>query len=250
MNFSFLEKYYSYFLKGALNTIILSFFAVFIGTILGLFLTLLRRSNIRPIRFILDKLNIEFKNGTNIFSRFLIKLVDGNPVKFIATAYVEFVRGTPLLVQIYIIYIGVPKLLGIDFPDMVVAAIALFLNSAAYVSEIIRAGIEAVDKGQMEAARSLGMNSRLAMFYIIIPQAFKNILPALVNEFIAIIKDSSMVSVIGVAELMYNANTVRGSIALGLEPVIVAALIYFVITFTLTRVLGIVERRLKASDMR
>lgn len=250
MNFAFMDKYYPYFLKGAGITIVLSFFAVLIGTILGFLLTLLRRTNIKPIRAILDLLNINFTNGKNPFTRFIIKIVDGNPIRFLANAYVEFMRGTPLLVQIYIIYIGVPSLLGIDFPDMIVAVIALCLNSAAYVSEIIRAGIEAVDKGQAEAARSLGMNGRLTMLYIIVPQAFKNVLPALGNEFIAIIKDSSMVSVIGVAELMYNANTVRGSIALGLEPVIVAAAIYFIITFTLTRILGYVERRMKASDIR
>jgi polar amino acid transport system permease protein len=135
-------------------------------------------------------------------------------------------------------------------PDMTVGAVALALNSGAYISEIIRAGIEAVDKGQMEAARSLGMSQRLAMFEIIIPQAFKNILPALGNEFVSIIKESSMVSVIGVAELMYNAGIVRGNTALGLEPIVVAAVIYFVLTFTMTRGLGYVERRMKASDIR
>lgn len=219
MNFTFLGKYSEYYLKGAEITVILAFFAVLFGTILGLGLTLLRRSNFKP-------------------------------VSFIATAYVEFVRGTPLLVQIYIIYIGLPKLLGIDMPDMTVGAIALALNSGAYVSEIIRAGIDAVDKGQMEASRSLGMNRTLTMIHIIIPQAFKNILPALGNEFIAIIKDSSMVSVIGVAELMYNAGVVRGNTALGLEPIIVAAVIYFILTFTMTRILNYVERRMKASDIR
>jgi polar amino acid transport system permease protein len=219
LNFTFLGKYSEYYLKGAEITIVLAFFAVLFGTILGLGLTLLRRSRFKPI-------------------------------SYIATAYVEFVRGTPLLVQIYIIYIGLPKLIGVDMPDMVVGAIALALNSAAYVSEIIRAGIDAVDKGQSEAARSLGMNERLTMTNIIIPQAFKNILPALGNEFIAIVKDSSMVSVIGVAELMYNAGIVRGNTALGLEPIIVAAVIYFVITFVLSRVLMYVERRMKASDIR
>ena len=219
MNFTFLEKYSGYFLRGAEITIVLAFFAVLFGTILGLALTLLRRSNFKPI-------------------------------SFIATAYVEFVRGTPLLVQIYIIYIGLPKLLNIDMPDMTVGAVALALNSAAYISEIIRAGIDAVDKGQMEAARSLGMNQRLAMFNVVIPQAFKNILPALGNEFVSVIKESSMVSVIGVAELMYNAGIVRGNTALGLEPIIVAAVIYFILTFTMTRVLRYVERRLKASDIR
>jgi len=219
LNFSFLGKYSEYYIKGTEITIVLAFFAVLFGTLLGLTLTLLRRSKIKPI-------------------------------SYIATAYVEFVRGTPLLVQIYIIYIGLPKLIGIDMPDMTVGAVALALNSGAYISEIIRAGIDAVDKGQMEAARSLGMSQRLAMSEIIIPQAFKNILPALGNEFVSIIKESSMVSVIGVAELMYNAGIVRGNTALGLEPVIVAAVIYFILTFSLTRVLGYVERRMKASDIR
>ncbi|GAA0077197.1 amino acid ABC transporter permease [Clostridium sp. CTA-5] len=219
MNFTFLGKYYEYFLRGAGFTIILALVGVLFGTILGLCLTLLRRSKFKLI-------------------------------SFIATAYVEFVRGTPLLVQIYIIYIGLPKLIGIDIPDMAVGAVALALNSSAYVSEIIRAGIDAVDKGQMEAARSLGMTQKTAMIEIIIPQAFKNILPALGNEFISVIKESSMVSVIGVAELMYNANTVKGNTALGLEPVIIAAIIYFIITFTLTRALGYVERRMKVSDTR
>lgn len=219
MNFTFLGKYFEYYLKGAEITIVLAFFAVLFGTMLGLALTLLRRSKFKII-------------------------------SLIATSYVEFVRGTPLLVQIYIIYIGLPKLIGTDMPDMLVGAIALSLNSAAYVSEIIRAGIDAVDKGQMEASRSLGMNHGLTMIHIIIPQAFKNILPALGNEFIAIIKDSSMVSVIGVAELMYNAGIVRGNTALGLEPIIVAAVIYFILTFTLTRALGYVERWMKASDIR
>ncbi|WP_026885152.1 amino acid ABC transporter permease [Clostridium beijerinckii] len=219
MNFTFLGKYSEYYLKGAEITIVLAFFAVLCGTVLGLALTLLRRSKFKPI-------------------------------SYIATAYVEFVRGTPLLVQIYIIYIGLPKLIGIDMPDMIVGSVALALNSAAYISEIIRAGIEAVDKGQMEAARSLGMNQGLAMVHVIIPQAFKNILPALGNEFISVIKESSMVSVIGVAELMYNASIVRGNTALGLEPIIVAAVVYFILTFTLTRCLGYVERRMKASDIR
>ena len=219
MNFTFLDKYSSYYIKGAEITIILALCAVLFGTILGLLLTLIRRSKIKPI-------------------------------SILATAYVEFVRGTPLLVQIYIIYIGLPNLTGLDMSDMAVGIVALSLNSAAYVSEIIRAGIEAVDKGQMEASRSLGMTQGQAMIDIIIPQAFKNILPALGKEFISVIKESSMVSVIGVAELMYNAGIVRGNTALGLEPVIVAAVFYFVITFTLTRCLGFVERRLKASDIR
>jgi len=219
LRFIFLEKYYGYFLTGMYITIMLAISAVTFGTIIGLSLTFLRRSEI-PI------------------------------VRFLAGIYIEFIRGTPILVQIYIIYIGLPKLTNLNLSDIVIGIVALSLNSGAYVSEIIRAGIDAVDKGQMEAARSLGMNKRLAMFQIVIPQAFKNVLPALGNEFIAIIKDSSMVSVIGVAELMYNAGIVRGNTALGLEPVIVAAVIYFMLTFTMTRGLVYLERKMKKSDIR
>ncbi|MEH7748013.1 amino acid ABC transporter permease [Neobacillus drentensis] len=220
MNFSFLGTYYQFFLTGIYITIILAVIAVVLGSILGVALTLLRRSRFRI-------------------------------VKLIGDIYVEFVRGTPLLAQIYIIYVGVPALFnGSDIPDLAVGAIALSLNAAAYISETIRSGIEAVSKGQMEAARSLGMNQRLAMFDIIMPQAFKNILPALGNQFIGSIKDSSIVSVIGVAELMYKTTIVRGNTALGLEPIIVASLGYLVLTFTLSRLLGIVERRLKTSDHR
>ncbi len=139
---------------------------------------------------------------------------------------------------------------GFDIPDLAVGAIALSMNAAAYISETIRSGIDAVSSGQMEAARSLGMNQRQAMFDIILPQAFKNILPALGNQFIGSIKDSSIVSIIGVAELMYKTTIVRGNTALGLEPIIIASAGYLVMTFTLSRILAVVERRLKTSDRR
>ncbi|MBV7275390.1 amino acid ABC transporter permease [Clostridiaceae bacterium UIB06] len=220
MNFSFVTQYSDFIVVGTEYTIILAILAVVFGTIIGVALTLLRRCKFIAVRVI------------------------GN-------AYIEFIRGTPLLAQIYIIYIGVPILLaGHDIPDLAVGAIALSLNSAAYISETIRSGIEAVSKGQMEAARSLGMNERTAMFDIILPQAFKNILPALGNQFIGSIKDSSIVSVIGVAELMYKITIVRGNTALGLEPILVASFIYLMITFTLSRALGVLERKLRASDTR
>lgn len=218
LNYSFVSQYYDFFIIGTKYTIVLAFLAVVFGTILGVALTLLRRSKLIVIRIIGD-------------------------------AYVEFIRGTPLLAQIYIIYIGVPVILsGHDIPDLAVGAIALSFNSAAYISETIRSGIDAVNRGQMEAARSLGMSERTAMFDIILPQAFKNILPALGNQFIGSIKDSSIVSVIGVAELMYKTTIVRGNTALGLEPILVASFIYLIITFTLSRMLGVLERKLKASD--
>lgn len=211
-----MKDYYPFFLKGAGITIVIAFFAVIFGTVLGLLLS-------------------------------LMKLSENKILKFIASAYIEFVRGTPSLVQIWIVYLGLSKI-GLNLPDLVSGIIALSLNSGAYVAEIIRAGIGAVDAGQMEAARSLGMKKNMAMKEIIIPQALKNILPALGNEFISVIKESAIVSIIGVGELMYNAQTVGGTLYNGLPPLYVAAAIYFVITFSLSRGLAKLERRLKKSD--
>ena len=168
--------------------------------------------------------------------------------QFIATAYVEIIRGTPVLVQLFIFYYGIPAALHLDLPDFLAAIITLGINSGAYVAEIIRAGIQAVDKGQMEAAKSLGMKNSTAMKSIIIPQAFKNILPALGNEFITVTKESSIVSVIGISELTRASDIVRGITYQPFEPLLVTAFIYFVITFTLSKLLGIAERRMKTSD--
>ncbi|MFE5317478.1 amino acid ABC transporter permease [Paenibacillus sp. NPDC056579] len=226
MDFSFLPKYYMFFLNGAKITLLLSLFTVILGVVLGVILALMRLSRIAPL-------------------------------KMFATAYIEFIRGTPLLVQLFLFYYGLPKLgiqfpdvpaLGTAFPEFMAGVIALSVNSAAYVAETFRAGIQAIDKGQMEAARSLGMPHSMAMRHIILPQAIRNVLPALGNEFIVIIKESSIVSVIGISELMYNADTVRGNSFRAFEPLIVVAIIYFVITFTLSKVLGIAERRMRTSD--
>lgn len=216
MDFSFLSQYGPFFLEGAKLTLILAFFTVLFGSIIGLFLSLMRLSNSKIL-------------------------------KTVSTIYVEFIRGTPMLVQIFIIYYSLPSI-GIELPDMVAGILALSINSGAYVSEIIRAGIQAVDKGQMEASRSLGMRYGQTMLHIIIPQAFKNILPALGNEFIVVIKESSIVSMIGLHDLMYNANIVRGNIFKPFEPLLVAALIYFIMTFILSKLLGLLERRMKAYD--
>jgi polar amino acid transport system permease protein len=217
VDFSFLEKYYGFFVDGTSITLFLSFFGVALGVMLGVILALMKLSK-------------------NIL------------LKSFSTAYIELVRGTPLLVQLYIIYYGLPRLLGVDFGDITLGIVAISLNSAAYVAEIIRAGILSIDKGQMEAARSLGMPHNMAMINIIIPQAFKNILPALGNEFIVLIKESSIVSVVGIHDLMYNADTVRGNTYLPFEPLIIAALIYFVITFILSKLLNLLERRMRAGD--
>ena len=223
-DFSFVPNYLPYYLEGVKYTLLISLITVFFGAIFGSLLFFMKTSN---------------------FHVWKIK-----PLKILAVIYIEIVRGTPMLLQILIMYAGSKMFFGIDLSPFTSAVIAIALNSAAYVSEIVRAGIEAVDKGQMEAARSLGMKKSTAMILIVVPQAIRNILPAIGNEFVTVIKESSMASVVGVGELMYAAKIVQGSTYRSLEPLIVAAGFYFILTFTLGRVISLIERRMKVSDIR
>ncbi|HDC8344111.1 TPA: ABC transporter permease subunit [Staphylococcus aureus] len=206
----FISKYGSFFLKGIKITILISLIGV-------AFVALMKLSKIKII-------------------------------SWIASIYIEILRGTPMLVQVFIVFFGITAALGLDISALVCGTIALVINSSAYIAEIIRAGINAVDKGQMEAARSLGLNYRQTMKSVIMPQAIKNILPALGNEFVTLIKESSIVSTIGVGEIMFNAQVVQGISFDPFTPLIVAAALYFVLTFVLTRIMNMIEGRLNASD--
>jgi len=123
------------------------------------------------------------------------------------------------------------------------------LSHIIYIAEILRSGIQSIDNGQMEASRSLGMNYSMAMKYVIIPQALKNVLPALVNEFVVLVKESSIVSIIGIHDLMYNADTVRGNTYLPFEPLIIASILYFILTFSLSKIVGKFEKKLASSSI-
>lgn len=213
----FISKYGSFFLKGIKITILISLIGVSLGSILGAFVALMKLSKIKII-------------------------------SWIASIYIEILRGTPMLVQVFIVFFGITAALGLDISALVCGTIALVINSSAYIAEIIRAGINAVDKGQMEAARSLGLNYRQTMKSVIMPQAIKNILPALGNEFVTLIKESSIVSTIGVGEIMFNAQVVQGISFDPFTPLLVAAALYFVLTFVLTRIMNMIEGRLNASD--
>lgn len=213
----FISKYGSFFLKGIKITILISLIGVALGSILGAFVALMKLSKIKII-------------------------------SWIASIYIEILRGTPMLVQVFIVFFGITAALGLDISALVCGTIALVINSSAYIAEIIRAGINAVDKGQMEAARSLGLNYRQTMKSVIMPQAIKNILPSLGNEFVTLIKESSIVSTIGVGEIMFNAQVVQGISFDPFTPLLVAAALYFVLTFVLTRIMNKIEGRLNASD--
>ena len=181
----------------------------------------------------------------------LLRMSKFPPFKWIAAIYTEIIRGTPMLLQLYLFYFALPQLIPfLNKKQYLCVAIALVCNSAAYVSEIIRSGIQAVDIGQTEAARSLGMSQRLTMTQIILPQAIKNILPALGNEFIMIIKDTSLASTFFIGDLMTQCLLIKGTTYLTMEPLIMVAVVYFVLTFVLTKLLGYFERRMRRGDIR
>ena len=169
-------------------------------------------------------------------------------IRIPAKIYVDFIRGTPLLVQIFIIYFALPIILGTRIEPFVAAVAACSINSGAYVAEIFRAGIQSIDKGQMEAGRSLGLNWSQTMRFIIIPQAFKRIIPPLGNEFIAMLKDSSLVSVIGFEELTRQGQLVIASTYGAMEIWTAVALIYLLMTMPITRLVAYLEKRFKSND--
>ena len=217
-------NYYQYFLRGTRTTIVVSLVTVFFGALIGCLIALLRLSKYKPL------------------SGF-------------AKLYITVIRGTPLLVQLYIVYyqlnfIHYPSgsFLGVELARVIPCIIALSINSGAYVAEVIRAGIQAVDYGQTEAALSCGMTYPQCMWNIVLPQAVKNILPALGNEFITITKDTSLASTFFVGEVMTSYLIVKGNTFLTMECLFIVAVIYYVMTLILNRVVGVMERRMRTSD--
>ena len=213
-------KYWDLFLiRGLTATILLSLMTVFFGTIFGSLLALIKISKIKPL-------------------------------KWLVSAIVEVVRGTPMLLQLYIstflIPVLIPAMNELENKKLICISMTLILNSAAYVSEIIRSGIEAVDKGQTEAARSLGMSGTTTMIQIVLPQAVKNILPALGNEFITVIKETSLASTFYIGELMTQYHVIVGTTHNSLPILMIIGIIYFVLNFVLSKLLGVFERRMKA----
>lgn len=223
--------------QGLTITLGLSAMTVLFGTVIGALIALLKMSKIPPLRWL-------------------------------ATIYIEVIRGTPMLLQLMLFSFVLPsgfimggfgwiyKIVLIFNPDyadyafikFMSVSVALILNSSAYVSEIIRSGIQAVDRGQTEAARSLGLNGTQTMTRIVIPQAIRNILPALGNEFVMVIKETSLASTFFIGDIMTVYNVVRGKTYLVIEPLLIAAAIYFVVCFILSKLISVWERRLNRGE--
>ena len=217
IRFDMIWNYRELFYRGILVTISLTMIGYASGLLLGLLLGLGKLSKRKWIYY---------------------------PCKY----YVDFFRGTPLLVQILLIHLAViPTVFGHSLGFFVSGAVALTLNCSAYNAEIIRAGINSIDKGQMEAARSIGMPHGLAMRQIVLPQAFRRMVPPLGNEWIALLKDSSLVTVIAATDILYAAKVVAGAYARFWEPYIFAAILYLILTWVLTKIITYVENRLNTS---
>ena len=212
-----LAKYYPVYLSGLWGTLWISAVTVLLGLVLGMLVALMRMSRSK-----------------------LLNAVSG--------VYIEVLRGTPILLQLYFFWIGLPKLVPFELSDTQCIVVALAVNASAFISEIIRAGIAAVDKGQWEAARSIGLSETHVMTHVILSQAVKNILPALCNEFISTVKGTSLASVFFVGELMTSFKTVQSATFLALQSLTIVGIIYFLLNFILSRLLRVIERRLTVSD--
>lgn len=214
MNFDFdiIVKSLPLLMAGAVVTVQITAMSVGLGLLIGMFAGIGRLSTIRPVRYL-------------------------------AAIYVDFIRGTPLLVQIFLIYFAIPLVVGQRIDPFIAAITACSINSGAYIAEIFRAGIQSIDKGQMEAGRSLGMSWAQTMRYVIMPQAFKRIIPPLGNEFIAMLKDSSLVSVIGFEELTRRGQLVIARTYASFEIWMSVAFIYLIMTLTISRMVNYLERR-------
>ena len=213
-----LLKYGMNFLNGLGTTLLLALISVAIGCVIGAFVAIMRLSRSKVLNAI-------------------------------ATAYTEVIRDTPLLLQLYFFYFLLPDLLpAMRLSKFTCIAVALLINSGAYMSEVFRSGIQSVDRGQTEAARSLGLSASQTLTRIVLPQAFKNVLPAMCNEFVAVTKETSLASTFYVGDLMTQYQTISGKTYLVIEPLVIIGVIYFVVTFTMSKFIAVLERRLKTDD--
>lgn len=214
--FELLSKYGIYYWKGIYYTLALSGLSLILGSFIGLLLSLMRTSK--------NKL-----------------------LSFFAKVYIAIFRGTPLFVQLSLVYFGLYTVSSFNLSKFTSGLIAVSLNSAAYVAEIIRSGLQSIDKGQMEAGRSLGLSEKQTMKHIILPQAVKNILPALGNELVTLVKETSIVSQIGVMDLMWGAEKVNAA-TYNFKAFIWAGIFYFIMTFTLSEIINRIEKKVALND--
>lgn len=212
-NITIIQRFWQLLLSGVPVILYLSLASAFFGTLIGLAAVFLRRMN-------------------KVFNA-------------IVAAYIDLFRGTPVYVQMFVIYFGIPGLIGLNINNWVAAILVFSLNSGAYMSEIMRAGIDGIDKGQIEAAKALGVSGTDIAKDIIIPQAFRNVLPAVINEFITLTKETSIVSVLGLHDMMYWFYAVKNQTYADFEPLLIVFLVYYIMNKILSLIGKMIERKLK-----
>ena len=224
-----LNQYGSLFLRGTGNTLLIAITGTILGFLLGLLVAILR--------------TIELGPRAGLWKRVPLKILQG-----ILAAYIEVFRGTPMIVQAMVIFYGTMQAFNINMPRMFAAIFVISINTGAYMAEIIRGGIISVDKGQTEAAHSIGFTHWQTMVSVVLPQAIRNIMPSIGNEFIINIKDSSVLNVISVTELFFQAKSAAGTYYRYFETYFIIAVIYLALTFTVTRILRYIERKMDGPD--
>lgn len=223
--FLIIKQYWPKFLSGAGTTLLIALTGTIIGFGIGLIIGVIK--------------TIPIHKNENIIKKSFKRIIN-----FILSAYIEIFRGTPMIVQAMVIYYGLMEGFGVDLSPLSAAILIVSINTGAYMSEIVRGGIDSIDKGQFEAAHSIGMTHWQTMINVIIPQTIRNILPATSNEFVINIKDTSVLNVIAVSELYYVSKDIKGALFRTFEVFFVTCVIYFIMTFTITRILRFIERKI------
>ncbi len=219
-----LKEYGPLFVEGTINTIIIAVVGTLIGFLIGLLIAIVRTTKVNK--------------KSSAFKRVGLKILN-----VIISIYIQVIRGTPMMVQAILIFYGAKQFLSIDMSTMLAAFIIVSINTGAYLSEVVRGGINSVDEGQFEACKALGMTHSQTMFNVVIPQTIKSILPAIANEFVVNIKDTSVLNVISVTELFFVSKSIAGSTYQIFQTYLITAIIYFILTFLTTRIILLVERR-------
>jgi putative lysine transport system permease protein len=218
-------KYWPMFLEGAGVTLLVSITGTVIGFVIGLAVGVIR--------------TIPLDSKSSPVKRFFVKIFN-----FLLVAYIEIFRGTPMIVQAMVIFYGFAFITGIALNRIIAGIVIVSINTGAYMAEIVRGGILSIDKGQFEAAHSIGMTHNQTMMSIVLPQAIRNILPATGNEFVINIKDTSVLNVIAVTELFFQSKTAAGNSYQYFPVFFITCVLYFIMTFTVTRILRLIERRM------
>ena len=225
------ERYGVWLLRGAGVTLLIALSGTIIGFVIGLLIGVIR--------------TIPLSKGEK---RTSLRTAALKCVNFILTCYIEVFRGTPMIVQAVVIYYGLMEMYGIDLSPFSAGLLVVSINTGAYMAEIVRGGIESIDKGQTEAAHAIGMTHSQTMKNVILPQAIRNILPATSNEFVINIKDTSVLNVISVSELFFTARSIKGIVFRSYEPYLVVCAIYFILTFSVTRALRFIEKKMDGPE--